>query len=666
MHRILISLTLLVVAACSEPDFDRYLAAADSEAQPRQTSTWDSYGGAGGRKFVALEQIDKTNVAGLELAWVFKTDVVDTVFQATPVLAAGRLLLCTPYNQVLALDPLTGAELWRFDPEINRGMNPANEFNCRAVTPYQDADDSCADRVFMATNDARLLAFSARDGRVCEGFGVGGAVDLAAGVGRLNWPGEYQVTSPPAVVGDLVIVGSAVSDGGRIDAPSGVVRAYHAQSGALVWAFDLAPPDFDYANSPVSSAGYALGTPNVWAPMSVDVQRDLVFLPTGNPAPDYYRPDGVNMAHFGAAVVALRASTGELVWHFNTVIKDFWDFDVPSQPVLADIQLHGATVPVVIQATKMGHIFVLHRETGEPVVDVAYDEVPRHGPLENMLSPVQPYPPSAFQVSRNYSKGESLLGLCDAQDEQSVAGPVFTPITEQWTIGLPSNMGATNWGGVAVDERRGLIVVNTNSVPFRTKIIPRSEAHELLTAMRDGNLSQAERQVAREALSDRFDLPLGAEIAPQYGVDYLMSRHVYLDETLGIPCAGTPLAEIMVIDIAKQEQVWRQPHGTLREVAGLPLHWGAPGMGGSMITETGLIFIGAAAENAMRAYDVDTGEELWHHRLPFPANATPMSYTVSTSEGQRQFVVVAAGGDARGGIGGEGDYLVAFALDAAT
>ena len=255
-----------------------------------------------------------------------------------------------------------------------------------------------------------------------------------------------------------------------------------------------------------------------------------------------------------------------------------------------------------------------------------------------------------------------MLGLCDATDEASVAGPVFTPITEQWTIGLPSNMGATNWGGVAVDERRGLIVVNTNSVPFRTKIFARADAEDLLDVMRNANAPIEERRGAREKLNARFDLPPGVELAPQHGVDYLMARHVYLDDTVAIPCVGPPLAEVMVIDVNDEEQIWRRPHGTLREVTFVPLEWGAPGMGGSLITETGLVFIGAAAEKRFRAYDIDTGEELWQHAIPFPANATPMTYTVTTEAGDAPFVVVAAGGDARGGIGGEGDYLVAFTL----
>ncbi|MCR9258906.1 MAG: PQQ-binding-like beta-propeller repeat protein [Pseudomonadaceae bacterium] len=655
----------LVLCACwllagCDTDFDAYQATANGE--PRTTSAWSAYGGSGGRKYAPLERINRDNVAELQLTWTYRTGDTEDVFQSTPVLSEGRLLFCSPFNKVVALDPLTGNELWTFDPQVDRNLRPANEFNCRSVTPAHTGDAECPARVLMATNDARLMALNAATGQPCPTFGNGGEVALDTDVGPLDWAGEYQVTSPPVVAGELVIVGSAVSDGNRVTAPSGVVRAYHAVSGEQAWAFDLAPPGYEYDAQPVSSAGYALGTPNVWAPMVVDEARDMVFLPTGNPSPDYDRPPGRNMAYYGSAVVALRASTGEVLWHFNTVINDYWDFDVPSQPVLADLTMNGTQVPALIQATKMGHVFVLHRDTGQPLVDVTYESVPVHGPLADRLSDVQPFPPSAFQVSRSYEKGESVFGLCDEMDAESVAGPVFTPITEQWTIGLPSNMGATNWGGVAVDEERGLIVVNTNSVPFRTRLIKRQEVADLLSVVEDRTADMEARRAAHREIYARYNLPDDAELAMQQGAEHLMSRQAYLDPVIGLPCAGPPLAEIMVIDINARAQIWRRHHGTTRDVTFIPLSIGMSGMGGSLLTQSGLIFIGAAAESRLRAYDVNTGDELWQHPLPFPGNATPMSYTVDTPQGPRQFVVIAAGGDARAGIGGEGDYLVAFSL----
>ena len=250
----------------------------------------------------------------------------------------------------------------------------------------------------------------------------------------------------------------------------------------MLWAFDMAPPDFDYNTGLVSDAGYALGTPNVWAGFAVDDERDLVFLPTGNPAPDYFRPDGPDMSYFGAAVLALRGSTGELVWRFKTVERDFWDFDVPSVPSLVDLQLHGEQVPALIQSTKMGFVCVLNRETGVPLIAVEQRQVPQFGPLTERLSPTQPFPPAAFQVARRYQSGQSVLGLCSGLERQSLIGDIYTPITEQWTVGLPGHTGATNWGGVAVDAERGLIALHTNSIAVRTKLLDHALAPEGLLA----------------------------------------------------------------------------------------------------------------------------------------------------------------------------------------
>ncbi len=669
-QRLCLSIMLVVLASagmlagCGDP-FVASVATVATEAKVRDARGWTSYGGPGGSHYSDLAQIDRRNVAQLEVAWVHRTGDVGTVFQSTPIIAAGQLVTCTPHNEVIALDPLTGGRLWHVDPKVARHDRYANEGNCRGVSYWRDVAAPaapCGERIFMATNDARLMALDARNGKVCAGFANGGSLDLAAGVGRVAWAGEYQVTSPPAVIGNVIVVGSAVSDGGRVDAPSGVVRAYDARTGALLWAFDLAPPGFDHDRDPVSDAGYALGTPNVWAPMSADPERDLVFLPTGNPAPDYYRQGPLDMDFFGSSVLALRASTGQVVWQFRTVVNDFWDFDVPSQPVLVDLELRGRTVPALIQSTKMGFVFVLDRLTGKPLVPVTQQPVPRHGPLASVLSPTQPFPPPAFRVSRDYKAGESILGLCDKQEAESVIGPVYTPITEQWTIGLPSNMGATNWGGVAVDARRGRIAVPTSSVPFRTRLIARAKAADLLAILQDDKATEAAKAAARAEAYERFGLDDDVEVAQQRGTDYLMARHPFLDPLLGLPCAGTPFGEILVIDIASERQLWRHPHGTARDAVMLPLATGMPGMGGPMLTASGLLFHGGGAERALRAYDADTGEELWHHRLPEPGNATPMSYEVLTSDGPRQFVVIAAGGDARGGIAGTSDHLVAFAL----
>ena len=674
LHCIATMVIALVLSSCSTTDFAALQVPDETEATARVTSPWPSHAGPGSARFTDVALISKENVQRLKPAWTFRTGDANEIFQNTPVLASGLLVVCSPFNKVSALDPLTGAQVWTYDPEIARARYP-NLANCRALAQWSDSEaatqvepvgqtvNACVNRLFMATNDARLIALDGLTGMACAEFGSGGEIDLKAGVGQLSWAQEYQVSSPPAVVGDVVVVGSAVADNQRIDAPSGVVRGYDVRSGKLVWAFDLAPPDFDYATGLVSEAGYALGTPNVWSGFAVDQPRDMVFLPTGNPAPDYARNPGPDMAHYGSSVVALRGSTGELIWHFKTVERDFWDFDVPSIPSLVDLQLAGRSVPALIQSTKMGFIFLLNRETGEPVIEVERREVLRFGPLKDQLSPTQPFPPAAFQVSRRYEKGRSPMGLCSSMEEESQVGEIYTPITEQWTIGLPSNMGATNWGGVAVDAQRGLIALHSNNLAYRTKLLDKSNApSQLLETMGDVDRPIAERRAAYEAYRASFELGDDVELGVQAGADYAMARHVAFDPYLGlVPCGGFPLGEVMVIDINEQRQQWRRPHGNFPAKV---FSIGSPQNGGPLLTTTGVFFLGSLFESKLFAYDVDNGELLWQHALPAPGNATPMSYAVKDDEGNaKQFVVIAAGGDARSPLSASSDYIVAFAID---
>ena len=674
LHCIATMVIALVLSSCSTTDFAALQVPDETEATARVTSPWPSHAGPGSARFTDVALISKENVHLLKPAWTFRTGDANEIFQNTPILASGLLVVCSPFNKVSALDPLTGAQVWTYDPEIARVRYP-NLANCRALAQWSDSEaatqlepigqtvNACVNRLFMATNDARLISLDGLTGMVCAEFGSGGEIDLKAGVGQLSWAQEYQVSSPPAVVGDVVVVGSAVADNQRIDAPSGVVRGYDVRSGKLVWAFDLAPPDFDYATGLVSEAGYALGTPNVWSGFAVDQPRDMVFLPTGNPAPDYARNPGPDMAHYGSSVVALRGSTGELIWHFKTVERDFWDFDVPSIPSLVDLQLAGRSVPALIQSTKMGFIFLLNRETGEPVIEVERREVPRFGPLKDQLSPTQPFPPAAFQVSRRYEKGRSPMGLCSSMEEESQVGEIYTPITEQWTIGLPSNMGATNWGGVAVDAQRGLIALHSNNLAYRTKLLDKSNApSQLLETMGDVDRPIAERRAAYEAYRASFEIGDDVELGVQAGADYAMARHVAFDPYLGlVPCGGFPLGEVMVIDINEQRQQWRRPHGNFPAKV---FSIGSPQNGGPLLTTTGVFFLGSLFESKLFAYDVDNGELLWQHALPAPGNATPMSYAVKDDEGNaKQFVVIAAGGDTRSPLSASSDYIVAFAID---
>lgn len=631
-------------------------------AQERIASGWSAYGGdPGGARYVGAREITPENVADLEVAWVYHTgDVSDgsgewtstTAFEATPILAAGRLVVCTPMNRVIALDPVTGAEHWTLDPEIDRSRRYANQLTCRGVAAWRDsaagAGAICEERIFTATNDGRLIALDTVTGLPCADFGVGGEIDLAADVGETKWLGEFQVTSPPVVTDDVVIVGSAVSDNQRLDAPSGVVRAFDARSGRLRWAWDLAPPGAFGESLPRSRAGYALGTPNVWAPMSVDLERDLVFLPTGNAAPDYYRGDRAEMNHFGSSVIALRASTGELVWRFQTVHNDLWDFDVPAQPTLTTVMRDGRAVPAVVQATKMGFLFVLDRETGVPLFPVEERPVPQDGAPGEVLAATQPFPVRPPPLSRQGLEPADAWGVTPFDRgwcRDRIAGlrhdGPYAPPTLHGTVMFPGNGGGSNWGGVAVDPERQLVVANTMDLPWVVSLLPPED-------------------FARA----RAENP-GVEISEQKGARFAMRRDILLSP-LGLPCNAPPWGSLAVVDLKSGAIRWQVPLGTVRDIAPvpIPIRWGVPNLGGPLTTASGLVFIAATMDDYLRAFDVETGDELWKARLPAGGQATPMSYRAQTGAGPdstAQFVVIAAGGSNRAGTR-LGDSLIAFAL----
>ena len=456
-------------------------------------SEWPHYGRTpGGLRFSPLTQITPENVGALEVAWIYHIGQAPKVegislpaLEATPIVAEGRMFLCSSVNRVVALDPETGEELWSHDPEIN--LEGQALLNCRGVTHYRDpdapADAACAARIFMGTQDARLLALDAATGRPCAGFGVAGAVDLASGRGEFK-PGEYGVSSPPVIVGRNLIIGGRVGDNIRLDIPAGLIRAFDVDTGALAWAWNPVPPGRPEKVPVDDGELYVSGTTNSWTVMSSDSERGLVFVPTGNTSPDFYGGLRDGLDYYSSSVVALDAATGRVVWRFQTVHHDIWDYDVPAQPVLFDLPTPAGVVPALAQPTKQGHLFVLNRVTGEPLFPVEERAVPQSGVDGETPAPTQPFPVDAAFVMRPGTLTEDDMwgftpwdrGKCREKFRQLRYEGVFTPPSVEGTLMLPSFMGAMNWGSAAIDPGRNVLVVNTNNVAATVRLVPRADA----------------------------------------------------------------------------------------------------------------------------------------------------------------------------------------------
>lgn len=620
-------------------------------------ATWDYYGGdAGGKRFSPLTQITRQNVKLLEVAWTYRSGDVShgdqypnrTSFQATPILFHGRMYLSTPFSRVVALDPETGEEIWTYDPRIDLGIRYSESLVSRGVAAWEEENPAsgaktCRRQILYATLDARLLALDADTGKPCRGFGNNGQVDLKAGIGRVD-PGQYEITSPPVVVRDVVIVGSGIGDNRRVDLERGTVRGFDVRTGQLKWAWDPIPrsPDDPGFNEWSQEGARLTGAGNAWAPMSVDPERNLLFVPTGSAAPDFFGGVRPGRDVYANSVVALRASTGERVWHFQVVHHDLWDYDLASQPTLATIRRNGQLTPAVIQPTKMGFIYILHRETGEPLWPVEERAVPQSTVPGERTWPTQPFPTQPAPLHPLRIAAGDAWGLtpwdrasCREKIRSLRHEGIFTPPGLQGTLEYPSMMGGANWGGVAVDERRDVMIVNLNRFASWVRLVRRQD---------------------RKTLEQ-----LSGEIGQQEGTPYVMVREPIFLSPLGLPCTPPPWGVLTAVDLAGGTVRWEVPLGTVRDIAplSLPLKWGTPNLGGPIITASGLIFIGAAAENAFRAFDLETGSELWQARLPAPAMATPMTYRLRPDA--RQFVVVAAGGHARAPTE-VSDHLMAFAL----
>ncbi|MCP3984756.1 MAG: pyrroloquinoline quinone-dependent dehydrogenase [bacterium] len=649
-HRVQLSVALLVAAtfiACS----------AEPQLAPGHVAGWSFYGGdAGGRRYSPLDQIDSANAASLEVAWQIRTGDLDAdppppghmAFQATPILVDGQLILPTPLGRILSLDPETGEELWRFEATVREHRYP--EFTSRGVASFVDSEldegAPCHTRIFAATVESRLFAIDVRTGLPCAGFGSGGEVSLREGMDRIDTPWTFTISSPPVVAGDLVVVGSALGDNQRVEAPRGVVRAYDVHTGELEWLWDPIPADPEQAMHEGWQPEQArrTGAANAWAPLSFDAERDLLFVPTSSPSPDYYGGERLGSDRYANSVVALRASTGELVWAFQLVHHDLWDYDTPAQPTLAHVRREGRDVPVVVQTTKTGLVFVLHRETGEPVFPVEERPVPASDVPGEEAWPTQPFPTATARLVPNALRPEDVFGLtpydrgkCRERIASLRNEGMFTPPSLQGTLAYPGIAGGSNWGGVAIDPERRLIVANVTNLAFEVRLIPRDDF-------------EREREVEGVL----------REYAPQHGTPYGIMREPILGPFF-MPCTPPPWGMLVAISLDTGAEVWRRPFGAAPDQLPLPawIEPGLPSLGGPIVTAGGVVLIGASMDGRFRAFDVETGEELFRDKLPAGGNATPMTYRLD--ETGRQYVVISAGGHGKLGTR-RGDYVVAYAL----
>ncbi|MFK7898567.1 MAG: PQQ-binding-like beta-propeller repeat protein [Myxococcota bacterium] len=624
---------------------------------------WSQVGGdVQGQRFSANTQINRENVRHLEEAWRFESgDVTPTTsLQVTPILVDDQLIFCTPRSQVVSIDAESGAERWRFDaqPDLTGIYNPL----CRGVaqakveparSPSLAADKipaaanhTCTTRIYVGTLDARLIALDAATGKPCQDFGEGGTVNLLDGIGETR-AAEYYMTSPPVVSNGIVVNGAWVTDGQRVDAPGGVIRGWDARTGKLVWAWDPVPEDATPVTAQDVAKGetYTRGTANAWSLLSADESLGLVYLPMGNAAPDHYGGERNGLGRYASAVVALDIRTGELRWDFKTVYHDVWDYDVASQPVLYTHPggASGEGIPALAQATKMGHVFLLDRRTGEPLFPVEMRPVPQSGVTGEVIAAEQPFPTLPPPLHPHALPPEDVWGLTPidrAQCRKLVASlrndGIFTPPSREGAIVFPGLGGGVNWGSLSVDDASGRLIVNSMRNPFIVQAVPRAEAGSL----------------------EGTDL-VGAQ--PQEGTPFVTIRAPLLSDW-GMPCTPPPWGQLTSIDLASGKIEWQRPLGNLRELApafGRFFEWGTPNQGGPIQTAGGVSFIGATMDRTFRAFDTETGEELWSTLLPTSAHATPMTYRVGV-EG-RQFVVIAAGGHAPLGSPSD-DVLIAYAL----
>jgi len=572
------------------------------------------------------------------VAWTFRTGAFPfdeeldhkAAFEATPILVDGKLFLSTPYDHVIALNAKTGAKIWEFDPKVEHPYG-FSEVTSRGVSAWRDAaakaGKPCSLRIFIGTLDARLIALDGETGRPCADFGTDGEIDLTNEV-KLRDPGDYQVTSAPAIAGSLVITGSSEGDNRAVTLERGIVRAFDARTGKLRWTWDPIAP-WAYQSTPRTGAG------NAWSTLSVDAQRDLVFIPTGSASPDYYGGFRKGDNKWANSVVALKALTGEFVWGFQVVHHDLWDYDVASQPTL--FAWKDGT-PAIAITTKMGRVFLLNRLNGKSLLAVEERPVAKSDIEGEESWPTQPAStislvPEKLSAEDAWGKDDAEKQWCADKIKEARAGSIFTPPSLQGTLVYPSNVGGVNWGSGAYDPQRHLLFVDTNRLPIFVKLIPRDHFDEARK-----NATDADR--------------LHGEFARQMGAPFAMFRTPLLSPS-GLPCNAPPWGTIAAVDLFEGKKVWDVPLGSFIPNATT----GTITLGGPMATGGGIVFTAAAMDNYLRAFDSETGTEIWKYQLPAGGQATPMTYSL----GGKQYLVISAGGHGKLGTK-QGDYVIAFSL----
>jgi glucose dehydrogenase len=578
---------------------------------------WRSYGAdPGNTKYSPLDQINKRNVASLRPAWIFNTgDSSDgkqypsrSAFEATPLMVRGVLYVVSPFHRLFALDAETGRVLWEFDTRFDRSTR-VNLYINRGVSYWESGSRK---RILLADQQARLFSIDALTGKPDSGFGNEGMIDLKKGITEKYPRTPYGNTSPPAICGDTVVTGSWVGDG-EPRGPAGDVRAWDVRTGREMWRFHTVPRPGEFGHDTWAKDSWQdRSGVNAWSMMSVDNARGLVFLPVTSPATDFYGGDRAGANLFGDSVVALDCATGKRRWHFQTIHHDLWDYDLPSAPVLVTVRRDGKSIDAVAQITKTGFVFVLDRSTGKPLFEVEERPVPKSAIPGEHSSPTQPYPVKPPPFARQSMRMEDIT---DAPAETraycmemikgaNVNTKLYDPISETYSVMFPGTNGGANWGGGSFDRSTGTLYVNSMDVAAFTRLVPRPPGSEI---------------PFRTQSFDRF-----------------WDKNRY-------PCQKPPWGSLTAIDLNTGEHRWRVTLGEYDELTarGIP-KTGASNLGGSVVTAGGLVFIGATNDGKFRAFDKDTGEEVWMTRLPASAHATPMTY-IGPKSG-RQFILIASGG----------------------